>query len=133
MGFSPVEKPQFISAERGEKFSLSLCSFLHGALSYQQKRSICTSAANSWLPHAPLSLKPFPCLSQLSKPSAVCFLLTFSSSDTPGSAADGAWPVGVGRQPALARNFQFQLDLTEGGSHYPYREVGSEKNKPAIS
>lgn len=37
------------------------------------------------------------------------------SSDAPGSAADGAWPVGVGRQPALARNFQFQLDLTEGG------------------
>lgn len=49
-------------------------------------------------------------------------------SDTPGSAADGAWPVGVGRQPALARNFQFQLDLTEGGSHYPHRDVGSEKN-----
>lgn len=54
-------------------------------------------------------------------------------SDTPGSAADGAWPVGVGRQPALARNFQFQLDLTEGGSHYPYTEVGSEKNTPAVS
>lgn len=54
-------------------------------------------------------------------------------SNTPGSAADGAWPVGVGRQPALARNFQFQLDLTEGGSYYPYTEVGSEKNTPAVS
>lgn len=40
-------------------------------------------------------------------------------SDTPGSAADGARPVGVGRQPALARNFQFQLDLTEGGEPLP--------------
>lgn len=54
-------------------------------------------------------------------------------SNAPGSAADGAWPVGVGRQPALARNFQFQLDLTEGGSYYPYTEVGSEKNTPAVS
>lgn len=99
------------------------------------KRWIYISVANQWLPHTPFFPKPFPCLSQLSRPSAVCFLLTFSSfcSDTPGSAADGAWPVGVGRQPALARNFQFQLDLTEGGSHYPYTEVGSEKNTPAVS
>lgn len=39
------------------------------------------------------------------------------------SAADRGWPVGVGREPAVARNFQFQLDLTGVGGV----QVGSVK------
>jgi len=39
------------------------------------------------------------------------------------SAADRGWPVGVGREPAMARNFQFQLDLTGVGGV----QVGSVK------
>lgn len=39
------------------------------------------------------------------------------------SVADRGWPVGVGREPAVARNFQFQLDLTGVGGV----QVGSVK------
>lgn len=39
------------------------------------------------------------------------------------SAADRGWPMGVGKEPALARNFQFQLDLTGVGGV----QVGSVK------
>lgn len=49
--------------------------------------------------------------------------LTLSLALSLRSAADRGWPVGVGREPAVARNFQFQLDLTGVGGV----QVGSVK------
>lgn len=44
------------------------------------------------------------------------------------SAADRGWPMGVGKEPAVARNFQFQLDLTGvGGS-----SSGQCENTPSV-
>lgn len=74
------KRPCLLDEENKKNKTLSpqfLFIMMHLVIS--MKIWICISVAESLLPHAPFFLKPFPCLSQLSRPSAVCFLLTFSS------------------------------------------------------
>lgn len=80
-----------------------------------------------------VSLTPF--LSQLSKPSAVCFPLTFSSCAQTLSEV-------LLTEPGLWEwaDSQHWLEISSsnwisrrGGSHYPYMEVGNEKNTPTVS
>lgn len=125
-------KPTISELKKKKKTSLS--SYLHGVNGViSTKKDWHITGKFMGASHLFSQIIPMP----VSAFSVLCCLFPshflLLCSDTPGSAADGAWPVGVGRQPALARNFQFQLDLTEGGSHYPYTEVGSEKNTPAVS
>lgn len=74
-----------------------------------------------------LRLLTGPCPSQLSRLFVSFFSLSPPRARHSVRAAAGAGPVGVGTQPAPARNFQFQLDLTRGGCS-PHTEVGGEKN-----
>lgn len=81
------------------------------------------------------SLKPFPCLSPLSMSSAVYFLLTFSScAQTLPEVLltePGLWEwAGSQHWPEIS---SFNWISRRGGSYYPYTEVGSEKNTPAVS
>lgn len=81
------------------------------------------------------SLKPFPCLSRLSMSSAVYFLLTFSScAQTLPEVLltePGLWEwAGSQHWPEIS---SFNWISRRGGSYYPYTEVGSEKNTPAVS
>lgn len=82
-----------------------------------------------------VSLTLFLWLSQLSKPSAVCFPLTFSPCAQTLSEV-------LLTEPGLWEwaDSQHWLEISSsnwisrrGGSHYPYMEVGNEKNTPAIS
>lgn len=77
----------------------------------------------------------FPCFSLLSRPSAVCFLLTFSScAQTLPEVLltePGLWEwAGSQHWPEISSS---NWITRRGGSHYTYTEVGSEKNIPAVS
>lgn len=102
---------------------------------YQSKSKNLHAAGKCAAASCAAPLTRFLWLSQLSKPSAVCFPLTFSSCAQTLSEV-------LLTEPGLWEwaDSQHWLEISSsnwisrrGGSHYPYMEVGNEKNTPAFS
>lgn len=128
------KKMQWLPNDEKKHAPLLPVSHLDAASSYEYK-NICTWVAKFMAASSTFYFKWFPCLSQLSRPSAVCFLLTFSScaQTLPEEllTEPGLWEwAGSQHWPEISSSNWISR---RGGSHYPYTEVGSEKNIAAVS
>lgn len=135
--FPTQNQTLFFSAGEKNKSPFVWCHncFLHSIINTKLKNlhTVGTFTAAS----CTVPLTPFLWLSQLSKPSAVCFPLTFSPCAQTLSEVlltePGLWEWADSQHWLEISSSNWISRRRGGGSHYPYMEVGNEKNTPAVS